>query len=70
MFAASGTPPDILALLNAEINRVIQAPDVKEKFFALGATAVGTSLEAAGARYRADTARWKPVIVQAGVKID
>ena len=70
LFAPAGTPPAIVKKLNAEINRVIQAPDVKEKFFALGATAVGTSLEAAGARYRADTARWKPVIVQAGVKID
>lgn len=70
VFAATGTPPEILATLNAEINKAVQAPDVKEKFAAQGALTVGTSLDAAMARFRADTAKWKPVIVQAGVKLD
>lgn len=70
VFAASGTPADVLALLNTEINRAVQAADVKEKFAALGALTVGTSMEVALARFRADTAKWKPVILQAGIKLD
>lgn len=70
VFAATGTPPEILATLNAEINKVIQSADVKEKFAAQGALTVGTSLEAATTRFRADTAKWKPVILQAGIKLD
>lgn len=70
VFAATGTPPEILATLNAEINKVIQSAEVKEKFAAQGALTVGTSLEAAAMRFRADTAKWKPVILQAGIKLD
>jgi tripartite-type tricarboxylate transporter receptor subunit TctC len=70
VFAATGTPPDVLATLNAEINRAVQAPDVKERFATLGAVTVGTSIDTAVARFRADTAKWKPVILQAGVKLD
>ena len=70
VFAATGTPADVLALLNAEINRAVQAADVKEKFAALGALTVGTSMDVALARFRADTAKWKPVIQQAGIKLD
>ena len=70
VFAATGTPPEILAILNAEINKVIQSGDVKEKFAAQGALTVGTAMDTAMARFRADTAKWKPVILQAGVKLD
>ena len=54
---ATGTPADVLALLNVEINRAVQAADVKEKFAALGALTAGTSMEMALARFRADTAK-------------
>ena len=37
---------------------------------ALGALTFGTSMEVALARFRADTAKWKPVIQQAGIKLD
>ena len=70
VFAATGTPAEVLATLNAEINRAVQAADVKERFATLGAATVGTTMEAAAARFRANTAKWKPVIVQAGVKLD
>ena len=66
----TGTPADVLALLNVEINRTMQAADVKEKFAALGALTAGTSMEMARARFRAETAKWKPVIQPAGIKLD
>jgi tripartite-type tricarboxylate transporter receptor subunit TctC len=31
-FAPAGTPPDIVNRLNAEINRILEMPDVREKF--------------------------------------
>ena len=70
VFAGSGTPGDLMVRLNGDINAVIHAPDVKEKFASQGALAVGTSTFDATARFRADTARWARVIKDAGVKID
>jgi len=70
IFAAAGTPAEVLARLNSEINAVIQAPEVREKFAAQGALTVGTSSAEATARFRTDTVRWAKVIKDAGVKID
>jgi tripartite-type tricarboxylate transporter receptor subunit TctC len=70
VFAAAGTPPDIVSKLNSEINAVIQGADVKEKFASQGALAVGTSTADATTRFRADTVRWAKVIKDAGIKID
>ena len=38
MFAPAGTPPEIIARLNAEANKALQSPDVKERLAALGTT--------------------------------
>ncbi|HEX4329537.1 MAG TPA: tripartite tricarboxylate transporter substrate binding protein, partial [Burkholderiales bacterium] len=66
VFAGAGTPADLVARLNGEINAVIQAPEVREKFAAQGALPVGTSPAQANARFHADTARWAKVIKDAG----
>ena len=70
IFAAAGTPPEIIAKLNTEINAVIQGADVKEKFASQGAVAVGTSTADATTRFRADTHRWAKVIKDANLKLD
>ena len=36
VMAPAGTPPEIIARLNAEINRILKMPDVAEKLQALG----------------------------------
>lgn len=70
VFAATGTPPEIVGKLNTEINAVIASPEVKEKFAAQGALAVGNSTAEATARFRGDTARWARVIKEANLKLD
>ena len=39
LFAPAGTPAEIVAKLNAEANKALQSPDVKERLSALGTTA-------------------------------
>ena len=39
MFAPAGTPAEIVAKLNAEANKALQSPDVRERLSALGTTA-------------------------------
>jgi tripartite-type tricarboxylate transporter receptor subunit TctC len=52
--APAGTPPKIVALLNAEINRAMMAPEVREKLENTGLTVVAESPEAFAQTLKSD----------------
>jgi tripartite-type tricarboxylate transporter receptor subunit TctC len=70
ILAPAGTPQEIVRKLNAEINRVLQAPDVRERLATLGAEPTGGSPEQFAQVIRADTARWARVVSDAGIRIE
>jgi tripartite-type tricarboxylate transporter receptor subunit TctC len=70
LFAPVGTPPAIVARLNAEVNKVLAMPDIREKISAGGATAVGGTSEDFGAFVRADYAKWGKIAKEANIKIE
>jgi len=70
ILAPAGTPPEIVRRLNAEINRVLQAPDVRERLTALGTEPTGGSPDQFAQVIRADTARWAKVVGDAGIRIE
>ncbi len=70
LFAPAGTPPAIVARLNAEVNKVLQMPDVREKLANGGATPVGGSSEDFAAFVRADYAKWGRIVKESGVKLE
>jgi tripartite-type tricarboxylate transporter receptor subunit TctC len=70
MFAPAGTPPEIVARLQREVVAGLKAPDLLERFEAVGAQPVGSSPEQFVARIRADSARWAEVIKAANVKAE
>lgn len=70
LFAPIGTPPAIVARLNAEVNKVLQMPEVREKIANGGATAVGGSSEAFAAFVRADYAKWGKIVKEANIKLE
>ena len=70
LFAPAGTPPAIVARLNAEINKVLAMPDIREKIAAGGAAAVGGTAEEFGAFVRADYAKWGRIVKESGVKLE
>jgi tripartite-type tricarboxylate transporter receptor subunit TctC len=63
--APARTPAAVIALLNAEINRALDAPALKARLDAEGAEAAPGTPGAFGALIAAEIARWKPVIEQA-----
>ena len=67
---ASSVPPAAVASLNSDIRKVLQAPDVIERFNALGAVIVGNSVADANAFFASETAKWNDVIETAKIKID
>jgi tripartite-type tricarboxylate transporter receptor subunit TctC len=70
LFAAARTPKPVIVRLNAEVVRLLQAPEVKKIFANEGADAVGNSPEEFAAVVKAEFAKWAKVIKTAGITID
>ena len=70
LFAPAGTPPAIVDRLNAEVNRVLQLPEVRQKMADGGATAVGGSIENFRAFVQADFIKWGQIVKDSGVKLE
>jgi len=68
--APAGTPPEIVAKLNSEINAALKSPEVEKKLVALGAELDPGTPQAFGKFLEADMVRWARVIKQAGIKAD
>ena len=69
LFAPAGTPPAIVARLNAEVNKVLQLPEVREKIIAGGAIPVGGSSDNFAGFLRADYAKWGQIVKASGVRL-
>jgi tripartite-type tricarboxylate transporter receptor subunit TctC len=70
MFAPAGTPANVIALLNKETNRVLQSPDVIEKFKAGGVSAGGGTQQAFAEFVKADYAKWGALVKASGIKLN
>ena len=70
LFAPAGTPPAVVARLNAEINKVLQMPDVREKLINGGVTPMGGTPDEFAAFVRTDYARWGKIVKDSGVKLE
>jgi len=68
IFAPRGTPPEAVARLNAELVRVLHAPEMKEQCAALGAEPIGNTPDELAAFLKADKARWGRIIQERGIK--
>ncbi|MGH8616230.1 MAG: Bug family tripartite tricarboxylate transporter substrate binding protein [Burkholderiales bacterium] len=68
VLAPAGTPREIVARLNADIVRVLQRPDVRERLAADGADPVGNTPEEFSAHIKSEIARWAPVVKASGAK--
>ena len=70
VFVPTGTPADIVALLNRETNAVLQQADVKEKLLSLGIITIGGTTESAQARVPAELTKWANVIKNGNIKLN
>ncbi len=70
LVAPAATPRDILGLLNTEIARILQSPDMKDRLAAMGATPGGGSPEQFADYIRSETGKWARVVKAAGLKAE
>ena len=67
LFALAGTPPEIVARLNAEVMRILSLPDTRRAMNAAGLVASVSTPEALGKLVRDDIERWM-LVVKSGVR--
>jgi tripartite-type tricarboxylate transporter receptor subunit TctC len=67
---ASGTPSAIVARLNTELNAVLKAPDLVQRWDGLGIVPLGGSPADAQKRNEAETVKWGAVIKAANIQLD
>ncbi len=68
--APAGTPPAVVARLNAEINKALALPDVAQQLATEGAVPVPGPPQAFGELIAREIPRWREVIKAGNVKID
>jgi tripartite-type tricarboxylate transporter receptor subunit TctC len=69
-FAPAGTPSGTVNRLNAEINRALQLPDVRERMAALGLDSRPLSAAEFAAYVREEIPKWAQAVKESGAKAD
>jgi tripartite-type tricarboxylate transporter receptor subunit TctC len=65
-----GTPADVVAQINAEVVRVTNLPDTRERLIAAGFEPVGSTPDVFAALIKNDIARLGKVIRDAGIRAE
>jgi tripartite-type tricarboxylate transporter receptor subunit TctC len=66
--APAGTPRDVVAKLNAEIIKVLAAPDTRERLAGQGFEVRTSTPEQLGVYVRSEIAKWAPIVKESGAK--
>ena len=70
IFLPANTPQDIIQRLNAETIKILQKPEIRAKLIAAGLEPMwNTPTEFAG-YVRAETAKWRKIVIDSGAKAD
>ncbi len=65
-----GTPRAIVTKLNAEVNKALQSPSLRERYAAIDAEPVGGTPEEFAAFVKKETVKWADVVKKSGAKLD
>jgi len=68
--APAGTPPDVVARLNADVQKVLAQRDTRERLEREGAELIPGPPQQLGALIEADLRRWKKLIVEANFSLE
>ncbi|HEX7466892.1 MAG TPA: tripartite tricarboxylate transporter substrate binding protein [Usitatibacter sp.] len=65
-----GTPRDIIEKVNAEVNRALADPKMRERLAELGGSPIPGTPEDFGKVIRDETAKWEKVVISSGAKVE
>lgn len=70
-FAPAGIPREIILRLNAEIGRILESPEVREKLSAAGTVQlIGGTPELLGNMVKSEIAKWSKIVSESGARAD
>jgi tripartite-type tricarboxylate transporter receptor subunit TctC len=69
-FVPAGTPPDVVAKLNAAINRAMASAEVVDRFGQLGMSSTPNNVAEFTSFLRAEVPKWAAVVKSSGAKAD
>ena len=70
VFVPAGTPKDVVATLNAAINKLLATPEMKAAIIAQGAEPQSMTPEQFGALLKTDYEKWKGIVQASGATIE
>ncbi|MDQ3189140.1 MAG: tripartite tricarboxylate transporter substrate binding protein [Pseudomonadota bacterium] len=70
LFAPAGTPSEIVAKLNAEVQKIMQSPDVQKRLETEGARFIPTTPGQFASFQRDELAKWAKIIKDANIKAE
>jgi len=70
LLAPAGAPREAVTRLAAEVSKLAQEPEIREKLAAQGAQAVSMTPEQTGAHIRSEIAKWGKVVRASGARVD
>jgi tripartite-type tricarboxylate transporter receptor subunit TctC len=65
-----GTPKEIIEKVNAEVNRALADPQMRERLAELGGLPIPGTPEDFGKMIRDETAKWEKVVISSGAKVE
>ncbi|GLK72236.1 tripartite tricarboxylate transporter substrate binding protein [Ancylobacter dichloromethanicus] len=70
VFAPAGTPPEVVATLNAAANKALADPKVQARLADFSAVSVGSTPEELGEHVKKEIAKWAPIVKASGAQLD
>jgi tripartite-type tricarboxylate transporter receptor subunit TctC len=70
LMAPAGTPREVITKLNADVQKALDSPEVKDIISKQGGEVRGSSPEQMAAQIREDRQKWGRVIRESGAKIE
>ncbi|RTL98486.1 Bug family tripartite tricarboxylate transporter substrate binding protein [Ancylobacter rudongensis] len=70
VFAPAGTPPEVVAKLNAAANKALEDPKVQARLADFSAVSVGSTPEELGEHVKKEIAKWAPIVKASGAQLD
>ena len=70
VFAPAGTPKEIVTAVNAEINKLLATPEMKDAIHAQGAEPQAMTLDQFGTQLKADYQKWRGIVQGSGVTLE
>lgn len=66
----ANTPKPIIDRLHAELSKIMQTPEVQQRYAQLGVEPVGNTPEQFGDYIASETAKWAEIVKRSGAKVD